>query len=94
VSGDGEAEPDPARQFLLDQAAKAQDAVRRRIRPRTWDAFWLVIVRDWTVARTAKTLDMTHAAVYAAVDRVNRMLLDEGRRARRTETPEAGARSE
>ena len=46
----------------------------------TWDAFWLVAVCDWTVERTAQALGMTHTAVYAARERVARMLRDEGKR--------------
>ena len=57
---------------------KVKDAVKKRIQPRTWEAFWLVAVCDWTVERTAQTLGMTHVAVYAARDRVARMLRDEG----------------
>jgi len=54
--------------------------VRQRIQPRTWDAFWLVAVGDWTIERTATTLGMTHTAVYAATERVARMLREEGKR--------------
>ena len=54
--------------------------MRAKVKPRTWDAFWLVAVCDWTVERTAKALGMTHTAVYAARERVARMLCDEGKR--------------
>jgi RNA polymerase sigma factor (sigma-70 family) len=72
---------DELRLFLLDEAEKVQAAVRARVKPWTWDAFWLVAVCDWTVERTAKALGMTHTAVYAARERVARMLCDEGKRA-------------
>ncbi len=68
------------RLFLLDEAGKIQAAVSARVKPWTWEAFWLVAVCDWTVDRTAKTLGMTHSAVYAASERVARMLCDEGKR--------------
>jgi RNA polymerase sigma factor (sigma-70 family) len=71
---------DPFRRFLLGEAEKVQGAVRGKVKPQTWDAFWLVAVRDWTVERTAKALGMTHTAVYAARERVARMLGDEGKR--------------
>lgn len=71
---------DRLRLVLLDEAAKVQAAVRKKVNPRTWDAFWLVAVCEWTVARTANTLGMTHTAVYAARERVARMLRDEGKR--------------
>jgi hypothetical protein len=69
------------RDFLFDEAEKVQAAVRARVKPWTWDAFWLVAVCDWTVERTAQALGMTHTAVYAAKERVARMLGDEGGRA-------------
>ncbi len=67
------------RRFLLGEAEKVQGAVRAKVKPHTWDAFWLVAVCDWTVDRTAKALGMTHTAVYAARERVARMLRDEGK---------------
>jgi RNA polymerase sigma factor (sigma-70 family) len=76
--GGGDAEL--LRLFLLGEAEKVQAAVRAKVKPWTWDAFWLVAVCDWTVERTAKALEMTHTAVYAARERVARMLRDEGKR--------------
>jgi len=70
---------DPFRLFLLDEAEKVQRAVRGKVSSQTWDAFWLVAVCDWPVERTAKALGMTHTAVYAARERVARMLADEGK---------------
>jgi DNA-directed RNA polymerase specialized sigma24 family protein len=66
--------------FLLGEGEKVQAAVRAKVKPRTWDAFWLVAVCDWSVASTAQSLGMTHTAVYAARARVARMLRDEGKR--------------
>ena len=66
--------------FLLDAGERVQAAVRAKVKPATWDAFWLVAVCDWSVERTAKSLGMTHIAVYAARERVARMLCDEGKR--------------
>ena len=65
--------------LLLEEGEKVQAAVRAKIKPRTWDAFWLVAVCDWSVERTAQSLGMTHIAVYAARDRVARMLCVEGK---------------
>ena len=75
----GEGAADLLRLFLLGEAEKVQAAVRAKVKPHTWDAFWLVAVCDWTVERTAKALGMTHTAVYAARERVARMLCDEGK---------------
>jgi RNA polymerase sigma-70 factor (ECF subfamily) len=71
---------DSFRLSLLAEAETVQAAVRTKVRPWTWEAFWLIAVCDWTVERTAKALGMTHTAVYAARERVARMLRDEGRR--------------
>jgi len=65
--------------FLVEEGAKVQAAVRARVKPHTWDAFWLVAICDWTVERTAKDLGMSQAPVYAARERVARMLRDEGK---------------
>ncbi len=75
----GEEAADLLRLYLLGEAEKVQAAVKANVKPWTWDAFWLVAVCDWTVERTAKALGMTHAAVYAARERVARMLHDEGK---------------
>jgi DNA-directed RNA polymerase specialized sigma24 family protein len=75
-----ESAADPFRLLLLEEGEKIQAAVRARIKPWNWDAFWLVAVCDWTVDRTAQALGMTHTAVYAARERVARMLHDEGKR--------------
>jgi RNA polymerase sigma factor (sigma-70 family) len=69
---------DPFRCFLLGEAEKVQAALRAKVKPHTWEAFWLVGVCDWTVESTAQALGMTHTAVYAASERVARMLRDEG----------------
>ena len=66
--------------FLLEEGEKVQAVVRGKVQPRTWEAFWLVAVRDWSVERTAQSLGMTRIAVYAARDRVARMLRAEGQR--------------
>jgi RNA polymerase sigma factor (sigma-70 family) len=73
-------EADPFRLSLLEEAEKVQALVRAKVKPHTWDAFWLVVVCDWSVTRTAKSLGMTHTAVYGARERVARMLCDEGKR--------------
>ena len=62
------------------EGERVQAAVRAKVKPHTWDAFWLVAVCDWSVERTAQSLGMTHIAVYAARSRVARMLCVEGKR--------------
>ena len=77
--GEGEGSSDPFRLYLLGECEKVQAAVRARVKPHNWDAFWLVAVCDWSVERTAQTLEMTRAAVYAARKRVADKLRDEGK---------------
>jgi RNA polymerase sigma factor (sigma-70 family) len=78
---DGDDEDDnPRHRFLLEEGEKVQAAVRARVKPHTWEAFWLVAVCDWSVERTARSLGMSQTAVYCVRDRVARMLCDEGRR--------------
>ena len=79
LDGDDE-DDDPRQRFLMEQGEKVQAAVRAKVKPRTWEAFWLVAVCDWSVERTAQSLGMTRIAVYAARDRVARMLGNEGKR--------------
>jgi hypothetical protein len=78
-SNDGDREADRFRLFLLDEAEKVQAVVKAKVKLSTWDAFWLVAVCDWTVERTAKNLGKIHTAVYAARERVARMLCDQGK---------------
>jgi RNA polymerase sigma-70 factor (ECF subfamily) len=77
---EGEEVTDPALRLLLDATEQIQAAVRARVKPHNWEAFSLVAIYDWSVERTAQALGMTRAAVYAAKERVARMVRDEGRR--------------
>jgi RNA polymerase sigma factor (sigma-70 family) len=81
VSADDEsAEGNLHHHFLLEEAAKVQAGVRAKVKPHTWDAYWLVAVYDWSVERTAQSLGMSRTAVYAARERVAEMLFDAGKR--------------
>jgi RNA polymerase sigma factor (sigma-70 family) len=71
---------DHPNRFLLATGERVQAAVRAKVKPHTWEAFWLVAVYDWSVERTAGSLGMSKVAVYAARDRVARMLRAEGER--------------
>jgi RNA polymerase sigma-70 factor (ECF subfamily) len=81
IDPDERDDADPLRCDLLGEVEKVQAAVRAKVKPRTWEAFWLVAVYDWTVERTAEALGMTHVAVYAARARVAGMLREEDQRA-------------
>ena len=78
---DGEAS-DQHRRLLLDEAKRIRAAVKGRVSPASWEAFWMVAVHDQRVENVAKELGVTRIAVYAATARVSRMLCDEGKSVR------------
>jgi RNA polymerase sigma-70 factor (ECF subfamily) len=53
---------------------RALDLVRGEFEPRTWQAFWLVVVEEKTTADAAATLGLSPAAVRQAKSRVLRRL--------------------
>jgi RNA polymerase sigma-70 factor (ECF subfamily) len=65
---------------LLREAEEVQAAVRRAVKPHTWEAFWLVGVALWTVDATAGHLQISPASVIKAKGRVTKMLQREARR--------------
>lgn len=75
-------DPEDEQGGLLREAREIHAAVRNRVEPRTWEAFWLVVVRFWTARETADQLGMTTAAVYKASQRVLAMLRAEAHRRR------------
>jgi RNA polymerase sigma factor (sigma-70 family) len=78
---EGEGSSEALRRLLLGAGEQVQAAVRARVKPHNWEAFWLVAVCDWSIEQTAGALGMSKVAVYAARKRVAGMLGDEGRRA-------------
>ncbi len=52
-------EPAPRRLRLLDLAEQVQAAVRDKVQPQTWQAFWHIAIDGWTPKETAKTLNMS-----------------------------------
>lgn len=73
-------EPDSRRSPLLRQAEEIQRAVRQRVEPRTWQAFWRIAVEGCSVREAAEQMGMSYAAAFAAHKRVTRMLRAEGKR--------------
>jgi RNA polymerase sigma factor (sigma-70 family) len=65
---------------LFREAEEIQAVVRQHVEPHTWEAFWLVAVMLWSVDRTARTLQMSHASVSKAKARVIKRLQAEGHR--------------
>ena len=70
----------PASLVLRRLAAEAQDAVRSRVDPDTWSAYWFVAIEDRPFRETADSLGKTYTAVYNGYKRVDRMLRVEGER--------------
>jgi DNA-directed RNA polymerase specialized sigma24 family protein len=52
--GDDEGDDDPRPRFLLAEGEKVQAAVRAKVTPRTWEAFWLIAVCDWSDDRPCR----------------------------------------
>ena len=64
----------------LRLAREIQATVKARVQPQTWDAFWLIAVRSWTVEETVSALGISRATAYKAKQRVARLLKAEGER--------------
>jgi len=75
-----DAESESRRSLLLSQAEQVQHAVKERVEPQTWQAFWRIAVEGCSFRETALALGMSYAAVFAAHKRVGRMLRAEGKR--------------
>ncbi len=59
------------------QLREACEAVRRRVKPHNWQAFWLTTVEGEPVAEVAQRLGMTQGAVLVAKHRVTKMIRSE-----------------
>jgi RNA polymerase sigma-70 factor (ECF subfamily) len=59
-------------------AEQVSAAVRARVAPHTWQAYWLTAIEGQAAADVAARLGMTVAAVYVAKNRVGKMLLAAG----------------
>ncbi len=81
-TADIEAELDAAaeRPLLLELAGQVQSAVRRRVDERTWQVFWNIAVKGWSVREASGAAGISYYAAFAAQKRVGRMLREEGRR--------------
>jgi RNA polymerase sigma factor (sigma-70 family) len=77
--GEEREEAESRRSLLLRQAEQVQHAVKQRVEPQTWQAFWRIAVDGRSVRETADDMGMSYAAVFAARKRVGRMLRAEGK---------------
>jgi RNA polymerase sigma-70 factor (ECF subfamily) len=64
-------------QFDQELLALAQDQVRQRVEPHTWDAFRLTALEGLSGADAAAQLDMKVATVFKAKSKVQKMLQEE-----------------
>ncbi|WP_165250912.1 RNA polymerase sigma factor [Paludisphaera soli] len=81
IDDEPEGPDDPGRPALLREAARVQEAVRRRVDARTWQVFWSIAVEDAPVREAAEAAGLSYAAAFAAQKRVRRMLREEAARA-------------
>jgi RNA polymerase sigma-70 factor (ECF subfamily) len=58
----------------LERADRVTAAVRERLEPRTWEAFWLTAVEEVPAAEAAARLGLSVASVYMAKARVGKLL--------------------
>jgi len=65
---------------LLHEAEEVQAAVRRRVKPQTWDIFWEIGIEDQQIGQVAAKYGMTYAAAFAAFSRARHILREEGAR--------------
>lgn len=65
---------------LLDAA---MERVKKRVRPKTFQLFELRVIKDWPVAKIARTLGVSSVEVHLARHRVSRLIQKEARRLER-----------
>jgi RNA polymerase sigma factor (sigma-70 family) len=66
--------------ILVSLAEEAQAAVRVRVDPETWRAYWIVAIEDRPIREAADELGKSYTAIYTGYKRVHRMLRAEGER--------------
>ena len=76
----GDDEESSQRPLLRKLAEQAQEAVRARVAPESWQAFQLISLESWSIGDAAGHMGKTYASVFRNHQRVGRMLSDEGRR--------------
>jgi RNA polymerase sigma factor (sigma-70 family) len=76
---EGEAAHELLSQLQL-RAKEVQTAVRAKVLPKTWEAFWLIAIMSWSVDETVSFLGITHYSAYKAKMRVAQQLKAEAER--------------
>jgi RNA polymerase sigma factor (sigma-70 family) len=72
----------PDRLLMLLGAREAQEAVKRKVKPARWEAFWRVVIENQSIGAAAADMRLKYATVYAGVNHVAKLLREEGRRRR------------
>lgn len=83
ASGQSDADDDERgsrRLLLLDLGEQVQAAVREKVQKQSWQVFWHIEIDRWSTQDTAKALNMSYLAAYAAHRRVAHRLAEEGQR--------------
>ena len=65
---------------MAEMLEKAKEAARRRVTPRTWEAFRLSVEKELSGAEVAELLQIKVGAVFVARSRVQKMIQEEIRR--------------
>ena len=73
-------EPDERVLMLLRDAEEIHENVKRRVKPKRWEAYHRIIIQREDIGETAKALEVSYAAAYAAARYVDGMVRDEARR--------------
>lgn len=60
--------------------AQVLERVEKRVKPKTWTLYKMIAFEGLELRETANRLEMTVAATFAAMSRVERMLLEEARK--------------
>ena len=68
-------------QFERELLERAMEAVRPRVAPHNWQAFWRTAIEGRPAMDVARELHMTPTAVYVAKNRVGKMLRQAAERA-------------
>jgi RNA polymerase sigma factor (sigma-70 family) len=76
---------DPVIALWRRRAEEIQAAVKAKVKPHTWEAFWLLAIRNCDIEETVRMLGISHFSAFKAKERVARHLKDEGRRRYGTE---------
>jgi RNA polymerase sigma-70 factor, ECF subfamily len=77
---DGDDDADSVVALWRRRGEEVQAAVKAKVKPHTWEAFWLLAIMDLGLEETVAVLGISHFSAYKARERVLLHLQEEGRR--------------